>query len=59
MDKFILGVIVGLLACCVILTATGVADNKKAVESGWIKIGGEVYLLRKADVVDAVEDVKP
>ena len=58
MDNFIIGVIVGLLACCVILTVTEVVDNKKAFESCLIKIDGETYTLRKADVVDAVEEAK-
>ena len=52
MDKFILGVIIGMLACCVIFAVAEASDNKRAVESGWIKIDGEFYTLRKADVVE-------
>ena len=52
MDKFILGVIVGMFACCVIFAVAEASGNKRAVESGWIKIDGEFYTLRKADVVE-------
>ena len=53
MDKFILGMIVGLIASCVIFTVTEASSDKRAVESGWIQINGEFYTLRKADVVEA------
>ena len=52
MDKFILGIIVGMLACCVIFSVAEASSDKRAVESGWIKIDGEFYTLRKADVVE-------
>ena len=52
MDKFILGIIVGVLACCVIFAVAESSDNKIAVESGWIKIDGGFYTLRKADVME-------
>lgn len=48
----------GFFLCVVLHAAVDVDDRKEAVKSGWIKIGGEVYLLRKADVVDAAEEVK-
>ena len=55
MDKFILGVlgvIVGMLTCCVIFAVAEASSDKRAVESGWIQIDGEFYTLRKADVVE-------
>ena len=52
MDKFILGMIAGLIASCVIFTLTGESGSKMAVKQGWIKIGGEIYTLRKAEVVE-------
>ena len=52
MDRFILGVIIGMLACCVIFAVAESSDNKRVVESGWIRIDGEFYMLRKADVVE-------
>ena len=52
MDKFILGVIVGMFACCVLFAVAEASDKKRAVESCWIKIDGEFYTLRKADVVE-------
>ena len=52
MDKLILGVIVGFIACCVIFTVTEASSDKRAVESGWIQINGEFYTLSKADVVE-------
>lgn len=55
MDKLILGMIVGrcLMQCCFLPQG-----DKEAVKVGWIKIDGEIYTLRKADVVDATEEVK-
>ena len=58
MDKFILGMIVGSVLNVVLFSVTGGAADKEAVKAGWIKIDGEIYTLRKADVVDAVEEVK-
>ena len=52
MDKLILGVIIGVIACCVIFAVAEASGNKRAVESGWIRIDGEFYTLRKADVVE-------
>ena len=52
MDKLILGVIVGFIACFVIFTVAEASSDKRAVESGWIQINGEFYTLRKADVVE-------
>ena len=52
MIEFMLGVIVGVIACCVIFAVAEESDNKRAVESGWIQINGEFYTLRKADVVE-------
>ena len=52
MDKFILGVVAGLGASCVIFAVTDASNNERAVKAGWIKIGGEFYTLRKADVVE-------
>ena len=46
------GVIIGMFACCVLFAVAVESDNKRAVESGWIKINGEFYMLRKADVVE-------
>ena len=50
--EFMLGVIAGVIACCVIFAVAEASDNKRAVESGWIQINGEFYTLRKADVVE-------
>ena len=52
MDKFILGMIAGLIASCVIFAVTDASNNERAVKDGWIKIDGEFYTLRKADVVE-------
>ena len=52
MEKFMLGVIIGMFACCVLFAVAESLDNKRAVESGWIQINGEFYTLRKADVVE-------
>ena len=56
MDKIILGMIVGSVLNVVLFSVTGGAADKEAVKAGWIKIDGEIYTLRKADVVDAVEE---
>ena len=58
MDKIILGMIVGSVFNVVLFSVTDGAADKEAVKAGWIKIDGEIYTLRKADVVDAVEEVK-
>ena len=55
MDNLILGVIIGMIACCVIFTFAKALRDKRAVESGWIQINGKFYTLRKANVVE----VKP
>ena len=52
MDKFILGMIAGLFASCLLFAVTEAANNERAVKAGWIKIGDEFYTLRKADVVE-------
>ena len=52
MAKFILGMIAGLIASCVLFVVTDASNNERAVKAGWIKIGGEFYTLRKADVVE-------
>ena len=52
MNKFMLGVIAGISLCMVIVDITDANGKKDAVKAGWIKIGGEVYTLRKADVVE-------
>ena len=53
MDKFIFGIVAGF-ALCVIMVASTEADGRKdAVKDGWIQVGGEIYTLRKADVVEA------
>lgn len=48
----------GFLLCVVLHAAVDVDGRKEAVKSGLIKIGGEIYTLRKADVVDAADGVK-
>ena len=58
MDKIILGMIVGSVFNVVLFSVTDGAADKEAAKAGWIKIDGEIYTLRKADVVDAVEEVK-
>ena len=58
MDKLILGMIVGSVLNVVLFSVTDGAADKEAVKAGWIKIDGEIYTLRKADVVDAIEEVK-
>ena len=52
MDKFILGVIVGFIACCVVFAVAKESSDKRAIESGWIRIDEEFYTLHKADVVE-------
>ena len=53
MDKFIFGIVAGF-ALCVIMVASTEADGRKAaVKDGWIQVGGEIYTLHKADVVEA------
>ena len=55
---FIVGIVIGFfVGGCV---ATWAIDDarKESAKVGWIKIGDEIYTLRKADVVDAVEEVK-
>ena len=52
MDKFILGVIAGFVICMVMVVSAEADGRKDAVKDGWIKIDGEVYTLRKADVVE-------
>ena len=52
MDKFILGMIAGLIASCVLFAVTDASNNERAVKTGWIKIGEEIYTLRKADVFE-------
>ena len=49
----------GFILCVALGAGIDVDDRKEAVKSGWINIDGEIYTLRKADVVDAAEDVKP
>ena len=52
MDKVIAGFLAGFIIC-VIMVVSAEADGKKdAVKAGWIKIGEEVYTLRKAEVVE-------
>ena len=58
MDKIILGMIVGSVFNVVLFSVTDGAADKEAVKVGWIKIDGEIYTLHKADVVDAIEEVK-
>lgn len=58
MDKVIFGVIAGFVICMIIVVSTEADGRKDAVKDGWIKIGEEVYILRKADVVDAMEETE-
>ena len=51
MDKFIFGVIAGFVICVIMVVYTEADGRKDAVKDGWIKIDGEIYTLRKADVV--------
>ena len=59
MCEYFFGLIMGFILCVALGAGIDVDDRKEAVKSGWIKIDGEIYTLRKADVVDAAEDVKP
>ena len=52
MDKFILGMIVGAVLNTVLFSVANGDAGKEAAKVGWIKIDGEVYTLRKADVVE-------
>ena len=52
MDKVLFGVIAGFIICVIMVVSTEADGRKDAVKDGWIKIGGEVYTLRKADVVE-------
>ena len=55
MDKFILGMLVGAVFTTALLSVAISDENKEAAKVGWIEIDSEIYTLRKADVVDAVE----
>ena len=52
MDKFILGMIVGAVLNTVLFSVANGDADKEAAKVGWIKIDGEFYTLRKADVVE-------
>ena len=52
MDKVLFGVIAGFIICVIMVVSTEADGRKDAVKAGWINIGGEVYTLRKADVVE-------
>ena len=52
MDKVMFGVIAGFIICVIMVVSTEADGRKDAVKDGWIKIDGEVYTLRKADVVE-------
>ena len=52
MDKLILGLIVGSVLNAVLFSVTNGDADKEAARVGWIKIDGEIYTLRKADVVE-------
>ena len=52
MDKFILGVIAGFSFCVVVVVSMEHDGRKDAAKAGWINIAGEIYTLRKADVVE-------
>lgn len=52
MSNFIFGVIAGIVICMVMVVSAEADGRKDAVKDGWIMIDGEVYTLRKADVVE-------
>lgn len=52
MGEYLFGMLVGFILCVVLAAATEVDGRKEAARVGWIKIGGEIYMLRKADVVE-------
>ena len=52
MDRFILGMIVGAVLNTVLFSVASGDADREAAKVGWIKIGGETYMLRKADVVE-------
>ena len=52
MGEYLFGMLVGFILCVVLAAATEVDGRKEAVRVGWIKIDGEIYTLRKADVVE-------
>ena len=52
MDKVLFGVIAGFIICVIMVVSTEADGRKDAVKAGWINIGGEVYTLRKAEVVE-------
>ena len=52
MDKVLIGVIAGFVICVIMVVSAEADGRKDAVKAGWIKIDGEVYTLRKAEVVE-------
>ena len=52
MNKVLFGVIAGFVICVIMVVSTEADGRKDAVKAGWIKIDGEIYILRKADVVE-------
>ena len=52
MDKVLFGVIAGFIICVIMVISAEADGRKDAVKAGWIKIDGEVYTLRKAEVVE-------
>ena len=52
MEKVMFGVIAGFILCVIMVVSTETDGRKDAVKDGWIKIDGEIYTLRKADVVE-------
>lgn len=55
MDKVMFGVMFGFMICVIMMVSAEADGRKDAVKAGWIKIDGEVYTLRKADVVEEVK----
>lgn len=52
MGNVMFGVIAGFIICMIMVVSTEADGRKDAVKDGWIMIDGEVYTLRKADVVE-------
>ena len=52
---FIVGIVIGFFVGGSVATWAIDVARKESAKVGWIKIGDEIYTVRKADVVDAVE----
>ena len=52
MRMYLFGLFVGAVCGFVIMLGACAYEKQSMVKAGWIKIGGQIYTLRKADVVE-------